>query len=81
MGTNKQTNKPRGELERYRIHLHFQLVRAVGLLPLTRTRTRTLPRPCCWNKAPTVSACSGEAARDNVRLPSTQAAIEGFRAA
>lgn len=34
-----------------------------------RPLTRTLPRPCCWNKAPTVCACSGESAWDNVRPP------------
>lgn len=60
-GENKQTNmqfsvkggklaKPR------RLHLYLQPVKAAGPLPLTRT----LPRPCCWNKAPTVGACSGE---------------------
>lgn len=71
MPEDKQTNGP-GALA-LSLHLYFQLVRPVGLLPLTRT----LPRPCCWNKAPTVHACSGESARDNVMLPSTQAAIEG----
>lgn len=34
-----------------------------------RPLTRTLPRPCCWNKAPTVCACSGESAWDDVRPP------------
>lgn len=53
-----QTSRRPGELAIYRIHLYFQLVRAVGLRPLTRARA--LPRPCCWNKAPTVCACSAQ---------------------
>lgn len=51
---NKQTNTAaqcRGGL-----HLYLQPVRAVSLLPLTRT----LPRPCCQNKAPAVCPHSGE---------------------
>ncbi|KAA8587225.1 hypothetical protein FQN60_016087 [Etheostoma spectabile] len=47
------------------LHLYMQPVKAVGLLPLTRT----LPRPCCWNKAPTMCACSGELARENAGPP------------
>lgn len=69
-GENKQTNmqfsvkggklaKPR------RLHLYLQPVKAAGPLPLTRT----LPRPCCWNKAPTVCACSGESAWENAGPP------------
>lgn len=69
-GENKQTNmqfsvkggklaKPR------RLHLYLQPVKAAGPLPLTRT----LPRPCCWNKAPTVCVCSGESAWENAGPP------------
>lgn len=56
-GENKQTNVQfsTGEPAPSRLHLYLQPVKAVGLLPLTRT----LPRPCCWNKAPTVCAFSG----------------------
>lgn len=82
MPENKQTNQPTiwGSWWLSRFHLIFQFVRVIGLLPLTWTQTRTqsLPRPCCRNKAPTVCVCSGESAWDNVRLPSTQAAIQAF---
>lgn len=62
---NKQTNMQFWvwELAPCRLDLYLQPVKAVGLLPLTPT----LPRPCCWNKAPTVCACSGESAWDNFR--------------
>lgn len=43
----------------------LQPVKAACLLPLTQS----LPRPCCWNKAPTVCARSGELARDDIRPP------------
>lgn len=64
---NKQTNMQFRvwELALRILHLYLQPVKAVRLLPMTRT----LPRPCCWNKAPTVCACSGESAWDNVRPP------------
>ena len=66
--TNKQTcsSALRGKLAKpRRLHLYLLPVKAVGPLPLTRT----LPRPCCWNKAPTVCACSGESAWENAGPP------------
>lgn len=73
---NKQTNMQfsTGELAPRRLHLYLQPVKAVGLLPLTRT----LPRPCFWNNAPTVCACSGESAWENAGPPPPQPTIEAI---
>lgn len=63
-----------GELAPRRLHLYLQHVKTVGLLPLTWT----LPRPCCWNKAPTVCACSGESAWENAGPPPPRLRLRPF---
>lgn len=81
MPENKQTNKPSGGAGcPTEFTSTSRLSERLGSSPLTRTQTRTqsLPRTGCWNKAPTVWVRPGEPAWDNVRLPSARVLFRAF---